>query len=36
MEIAEKKLPDMNCATVEAAASMIEGQARSMGIDVEG
>ena len=36
MEIAEKKLPDMNCATVEAAASMIKGQARSMGIDVEG
>ena len=36
MEIAEKKLPDMNCATVEAAASMIEGQARSMGIGVEG
>ena len=36
MEIAEKKLPDMNCATVEAAASMIEGQARSMGVDVEG
>ena len=36
MEIAEKKLPDLNCATVEAAASMVEGQARSMGVDVEG
>ncbi len=36
MEIAEKKLPDMNCATVEAAALMVAGQARSMGIDVEG
>lgn len=36
MEIAEKKMPDMNCATVEAAAAMVEGQARSMGIDVEG
>ncbi len=24
-EIAEKKLPDLNCATVEAAAKMIEG-----------
>ena len=36
MEIAEKKLPDMNCATVEAAAAMVAGQARSMGIDVEG
>lgn len=35
-EIAEKKLPDMNCATVEAAAAMVAGQARSMGIDVEG
>lgn len=36
MEIAEKKMPDMNCATVEAAAAMVAGQARSMGIDVEG
>ena len=36
MEIAEQKLPDMNCATVEAAAQMVAGQARSMGIDVEG
>lgn len=36
MEIAEKKMPDMNCATVEAAAQMVAGQARSMGIDVEG
>ena len=34
LEIAEKKLPDMNCATVEAAAQMVAGQARSMGIDV--
>ena len=34
LEIAEKKLPDMNCATVEAAAQMEAGQARSMGIDV--
>lgn len=36
MEIAEKKMPDMNCGTVEAAAAMVAGQARSMGIDVEG
>ena len=36
LEIAEKKMPDMNCATVEAAAAMVAGQARSMGIDVEG
>ena len=34
LEIAEKKLPDMNCPTVEAAAEMVAGQARSMGIDV--
>lgn len=33
-EIGEKKMPDMNCATVEAAAQMVAGQARSMGIDV--
>lgn len=33
-EIAEKKLPDLNCSTVEAAMNMVMGQARSMGIDV--
>ena len=33
-EIAETKLPDLNAATVEAAMSMIEGTARSMGVDV--
>ena len=33
-EIAEKKLPDLNAATVEAAMSMIEGTARSMGVEV--
>ena len=33
-EIAEKKMPDLNCATVEAAMQMVVGQARSMGIDV--
>lgn len=33
-EIAEKKLPDLNCATVEAAMQMVAGQARSMGVDV--
>lgn len=33
-EIAEKKMPDLNCATVEAAIQMVAGQARSMGIDV--
>jgi len=33
-EIAEKKMPDLNCSTVEAAMQMVAGQARSMGIDV--
>jgi len=33
--IAETKMPDLNAATVEAAMSMIEGTARSMGITVE-
>ena len=33
-EIAEKKMPDLNCHTVEAAMQMVAGQARSMGIDV--
>ena len=33
-EIATKKLPDPNCATVEAAATMIAGSARSMGLEV--
>lgn len=33
-EIAEKKLPDLNCATVEAASQMIMGSARSIGLEV--
>ena len=33
-EIAETKLPDLNAAIVEAAMSMIEGTARSMGVEV--
>jgi large subunit ribosomal protein L11 len=33
-EIAEKKMADLNCATVEAAMRMVEGSARSMGIEV--
>ncbi|MEK7508648.1 MAG: 50S ribosomal protein L11 [Patescibacteria group bacterium] len=33
-EIAEKKLPDLNCYTVEAAMSMIEGTAKQMGLVV--
>lgn len=34
-EIAEKKMPDLNAASVESAMSMIAGTARSMGITVE-
>jgi large subunit ribosomal protein L11 len=33
-EIAEKKLPDMNANSLEAAAKIVAGQARSMGIEV--
>ena len=33
-EIAEKKMADLNCHTVEAAMAMIEGSARSMGLQV--
>lgn len=33
-EIAETKMPDLNAASLEAAMSMIEGTARSMGITV--
>ncbi len=35
-EIALRKLPDLNANNVEAASKIIEGTARSMGIDVEG
>ncbi|OYX10539.1 MAG: 50S ribosomal protein L11 [Rhizobiales bacterium 32-66-8] len=35
-EIAEKKMKDLNCDTVEAAVLMIEGTARSMGLEVQG
>ncbi|MBP8968986.1 MAG: 50S ribosomal protein L11 [Clostridiales bacterium] len=33
-EIAETKMPDLNAASLEAAMSMIEGTARSMGITI--
>ena len=33
-EIAEQKMKDLNCDTVEAAMKMIEGSARSMGLAV--
>ncbi len=35
-EIAELKMKDLNAASVEAAMRMIEGTARSMGIEIEG
>lgn len=34
-EIAERKMPDLNAASLEAAMSMVAGTARSMGIKVE-
>lgn len=34
-EIAETKMPDLNCTTVNAAMNMVKGQAVSMGIKVE-
>ncbi len=33
-EIAEKKMPDLNAASIEAAMSMVAGTCRSMGITV--
>src|SRR3972149_2454356 len=34
-EIAEKKMPDLNTADIEQAMKIVEGQARSAGIDVK-
>mgnify|MGYP003396969623 FL=1 len=34
--IAEDKMPDLNCFTVEAAMTLVAGTARSMGIAVKG
>src|SRR6188768_3490277 len=33
-EIAEKKMKDLNCDSVDAAMRMVEGSARSMGVEV--
>jgi len=33
-EIAEIKLPDLNCDSIESAMHTVEGAARSMGIEV--
>jgi large subunit ribosomal protein L11 len=35
-EIAAKKMVDLNCDSIDAASSMIEGSARSMGLTVTG
>lgn len=35
-DIAEKKMPDLNCVSVDAAVKMVEGSARSMGLEVVG
>jgi large subunit ribosomal protein L11 len=34
--IAEKKLPDLNVNSVEAAMRLVEGTARQMGVTIEG
>ena len=34
--IAEEKMPDLNCFTVESAMTLVAGTARSMGITVKG
>jgi large subunit ribosomal protein L11 len=33
-EIAEQKMKDLNCDSIDAAMRMVEGSARSMGIEV--
>ena len=33
-QIAETKMPDLNCTTIESAMGMIEGAAKSMGVSV--
>jgi large subunit ribosomal protein L11 len=35
-KIAEKKMPDLNAGSLGAAERMVEGTARSMGIDIKG
>ena len=35
-EIAETKLPDLNCYTLEAAMNIVEGTARNMGVAIKG
>jgi len=35
-EIAKRKMPDLNTTDIEAAMKMVEGTARSMGIEIKG
>lgn len=35
-QIAEAKMPDLNCFTIESAMSMVAGTARSLGLNVTG
>ncbi len=35
-QIAEEKMPDLNCFTIESAIKMVAGTARSMGITIKG
>jgi large subunit ribosomal protein L11 len=35
-DIAKTKLPDLNCDTLEAAVRIVEGSARSMGVEIVG
>jgi len=35
-KIAELKLPDLNCDSIDSAMAMVAGAARSMGVEVEG
>ncbi|MBI4124543.1 MAG: 50S ribosomal protein L11 [Deltaproteobacteria bacterium] len=34
-EIAKTKMPDLNCTTLESAVKIVEGTARSMGIEIQ-
>ncbi len=35
-KIAELKMPDLNCDSIESAMAMVKGAARSMGVEVKG
>jgi large subunit ribosomal protein L11 len=35
-EVAEAKMPDLNCFTIESAMSMVAGTARSLGLNITG